>query len=200
MHDRQHRYVSTTNLNVNGESAQSQQQSKRMFVHSSPYLSQIRDDDSSICKSSLQQQQPDRHSTCGSDSGIVMGNSNLQRQQIHEDQLVEKKLTDLVQQLGKQLENDTQKIDEKLELKLKNLEDMIHQQTYIVRQQDEVIEHLKSKILNIETERNHFRERLFVHEQRERDGKKTKDKRKSPNSTSTCSDKSKSSSEKVKRL
>ncbi|CAF4872772.1 unnamed protein product, partial [Rotaria sp. Silwood2] len=42
------------------------------------------------------------------------------------------------------------------ESKLKKLEDMINQQTYIIRQQDEVIERLKSKILKIETERDHF--------------------------------------------
>jgi hypothetical protein len=50
---------------------------------------------------------------------------------------------------------------------------MIHQQTFIIRRQDEVIERLKNKILKIETERDHFRERLSEHEQRDYDEKKT---------------------------
>ena len=52
---------------------------------------------------------------------------------------------------------------------------MLNKQTFVIQQQDEVIERLKSKILEIETERDHFRERLFAHEHREQDGKRDKD-------------------------
>jgi len=63
-------------------------------------------------------------------------------------------------------------LNDKLEIKLKELENMIHQQTFVIRRQDEVIERLKNQILQIETERDHFRNRLSVHEQREQDEKK----------------------------
>ncbi len=63
-------------------------------------------------------------------------------------------------------------MNDKLEIKLKELENMIHQQTFVIRRQDEVIERLKNQILQIETERDHFRNRLSVHEQREQDEKK----------------------------
>jgi len=98
--------------------------------------------------------------------------SNSNHQIIDDNPVIERKLTYLVQQLGRQLETDAQKLSEKLELKLKNLEHMIHQQTYIIRRQDEVIERLKSKIFKIESERDHFRDRLSLHEQREQDEKK----------------------------
>ena len=62
-----------------------------------------------------------------------------------------------------------------MELKLKDLERMINQQTFVIQQQDEVIERLKSKILEIETERDHFRERLFIHEHHEQDDKRNSD-------------------------
>lgn len=141
---------------------------RRQQLHqSTPYLSsQIPDNPSSTLKSSYQQSYVDRHSVVGSDSGIVLNNPSTN---IDGNPLIERKLTDLVQQLGRQLETDAQKLSEKLESKLKNLEHMIHQQTYVIRRQDEVIERLKSKILKIENERDHFRERLSVHEQREHD-------------------------------
>ncbi|CAF4450237.1 unnamed protein product, partial [Adineta steineri] len=63
--------------------------------------------------------------------------------------------------------NDAQKINGKLELKLKNLENMIHQQTHIIQRQDEVSERLKNKILEIETDRNQYHEKLLEHEQNE---------------------------------
>jgi hypothetical protein len=173
IHNRQHHFISTTNLHVSDKSFGQQRENdhKISLIHSTPFLSQIRDSDSPVLKYSPQQQRKqhvDRHSTVGSDSGIVMVNSNYPPPH-DENPVSEKKLTDLVQQLGKQLENDAQKINEKLELKLKNLENMIHQQTYIIRRQDEVIERLKTKILKIETERDHLRERLIIHEQREQD-------------------------------
>lgn len=167
VHNRQHQqqqhFISSTNVNSNELSMHHRQQPQNQ---STPYLSsQTRDNPSPTFKTSYQQQQQqnDRHSNVGSDSGIVLTNDNP---------IIERKLTDLVQQLGKQLETDAQKLSEKLELKLKNLEYMIHQQTYIIRRQDEVIERLKSKILKIENERDHFRDRLSVHEQRELDEKK----------------------------
>jgi hypothetical protein len=175
VHNRQQHFISSTNLNVNDPSSLHQQQPlpSSNINNSTPYLSQVRnDDDSPTLKSPYHQQQIDRHSNVGSDSGIVMNNSQHQNPTIDENQIIEKKLTDLVQQLGRQLETDAQKLSEKLELKLKNLEYMIHQQTYIIRRQDEVIERLKSKILKIESERDHFRERLSFHEQREQDEKK----------------------------
>lgn len=133
---------------------------RRQQLHqSTPYLSSQMPDQT--FKSHV-----DRYSNVGSDSGIVVNHPSMT---IDDNPLIERKLTDLVHQLGKQLETDAQKLSEKLELKLKNLEYMIHQQTYIIRRQDEVIERLKTKILKIENERDHFRDRLSVHEQREHD-------------------------------
>ena len=185
IHNRQQQhFTSSTNLNVNDRSLHRQQQQQQTnnyrnpLNHSSPYLSHIRDYDQSptFKSSNHQQQQTDRYSAVGSDSGIVMINSTHHQQQTNlindENQIIEKKLTTLVQQLGKQLETDAQKLSEKLEIKLKNLEYMIHQQTYIIRRQDEVIERLKTKILKIENERDHFRDRLSQHEQRQHDEKK----------------------------
>jgi hypothetical protein len=168
-HNRQQHFISTTNLSVPDTYTRRQQQNP--LNHSTPYLSHIRDDESSTLKNFSQEQQTDRHSIVGSDSGIVMVNSNHQHQPTDDNKLIEKKLTDLVQKLGRQLESDTQKISEKLELKMKNLENMINQQTYVIRRQDEVIERLKTKILKIETERDHFRDRLSIHERRESDEK-----------------------------
>jgi hypothetical protein len=185
VHNRQHTFTSTTNLNLNEHSSRrpQQQQQQNSRVRSTPYLSQIHDNEPSTLKSSFQQQQTDRHSTVGSDSGIVMVNANShhrrqqqqqqqqqppQQYQSDENHFVEKTLSDVVQQFRKQLESDAQKINEKLELKLKNLEDMIHQQTFVIRRQDEVVERLKNKILKIESERDHFRERLSAHEQDEK--------------------------------
>lgn len=162
LHNRQQHFTSSTNLNV------TENNYRNSLNRSTPYLSQIRDDDNSqVFKAPYQH--IDRHSNVESDSGIVMVNSNHQQQLIDENQIIEKKLTTLVQQLGRQLETDAQKLSEKLELKLKNLEYMIHQQTYIIRRQDEVIERLKTKILKIENERDFFRDRLSIHEQREQD-------------------------------
>ncbi|CAF3962305.1 unnamed protein product [Adineta steineri] len=169
IHNRQQQhFITTTNLNVNDKTPHHQQNE---YKTSSTYVSPIHGNESITFKPTYQQ--TDRYSTVGSDSGIVMINPNPQQQQATDDnQIIEKKLTNLVQKIGRQLETDAQKLSDKLELKLKNLENMIHQQTYIIRQQDEVIERLKSKILKIETERDHFRERLSIHEQREQDDKK----------------------------
>ncbi|CAF1245473.1 unnamed protein product [Rotaria sordida] len=176
VHSRQQHFSSTTNLNVNGTLSRRQQQQnipKSSFTQSTPYLSQIRDDDPSTFKSSSQQKDQqrytDRHSIIGSDSGIVIVHGNQPRRKTDDNQIVEKKLTNLVQKLGRQLETDTQHLSEKLESKLKNLEHMINQQTFVIREQDGVIEHLKTKISKIETERDTFRDRLSV---REHDDKK----------------------------
>jgi hypothetical protein len=172
MHNRQHNFINTTNLNINEKPVRRQQQNS--LVQSTPYLSENHDNDSPRYKSFSppKQQQTERRLTIGSDSGIATINSNAQQQHSDENQIVEKKLTNLVQQLGKQLENDAQKLNDKLEIKLKDLETMIHQQTYVIRRQDEVIERLKGQILQIETERDHFRQQLTVHEQREQNEKK----------------------------
>jgi hypothetical protein len=97
---------------------------------------------------------------------------------------------------------------------------MINQQTYIIRRQDEVIENLKSKISEIETERDHFRNRLSVHEQHEQDEKKklttnetekfykqdyineqdNQSDRKYSNTSTVTTDYSKPSTKKVKKL
>ena len=170
MHNREHSFVSSTNVNINERTARhhlSPQASNGEKTPLSPLVTHV----SPTVRATPQPQHADRQSTVGSDSGIVMVNSNHSAA-CDETQFVEKKLTDLVQQLGKQLENDAQKINEKLEFKLNSLEDMIHQQTYIIRRQDEVIERLKSKIFKIETERDHFRERLTIHERREQNEKK----------------------------
>lgn len=183
VHSQPSRYLTETNLNINDKNSRTPQRDKEKkspVTNSTPHLSEIRDednDDSAIFRPTRRQgdwrtQQPDRSSAIGSDSGIVvMHPSSPKRETPNENEVVERRLTDLVQQLGKQLENDTQKINEKLESKLKKLEEMINQQTYVIRQQDDVIERLKSKIQKIETERDHFRDRLSVHERGEQNGK-----------------------------
>jgi hypothetical protein len=166
--NRQTHFISTTNLNIKEKlSHRQQQQQSNSPVHPTSYSPPNRPNDAPIFRS-ISQHQTDRHSTVENDSGIVAVSSSFQQQkQVDENQIVEKKLTNLVQQLGKQLENDAQKLNDKLEIKLKDLENMIHQQTYVIRRQDEVIERLKSQIHQIETERDHFRNRLSVHEQNE---------------------------------
>lgn len=158
----QNHFISTTSLTINEKPLHRQQQRP-------PYSPPMREIDSpSLRYPSQSQQHIDRQSTAGSDSGIVtIASTSQPPHPVDENHVVEKKITNLVQQLGKQLENDAQKLNEKLELKLKNLENMIHQQTYIIRKQDEVIEQLKNQIHQIENERDHFRQQLIVHEQRE---------------------------------
>ena len=167
LHNRRTQYVSSSTLNGHEKPTHHSQisliETTHSLGHSTPYLAATRESDVSLLKGSMQHYS-DQNSAVGSDSGIVMVNG-AQSNSIEENQFVEKKLTDLVQQLGKQLETDAQKINEKLESKLKNLEEMIHQQTYVIRRQDEVIERLKSKISKIEGERDHFRDRLTVQEQ-----------------------------------
>lgn len=169
-HNRQQHFISTTNLNILDKPTRRIQsplnETKASLAQSTPYLSRTRDADGPSLKPSVQSQ-IDQHSAVGSDSGIVMVSSNHQAGP-EENQLVERKLTSLVQQLGKQLETDAQKINEKLEMKLKSLEEMIHQQTYIIRRQDEVIERMKSKIFKIEGERDHLRTRLTHHEEEQK--------------------------------
>lgn len=236
-HDRQQQhFVSTTNLNLNEKAAHRTQQTPPIEIkghsRSSPYLAGNHSHDSSSLQTSPTRLQNhirsptnhrninDQNSAVGSDSGIVMvtPNHHQQREPNEDKQFVERKLTDLVQQLGRQLETDAQKINEKLESKLKNLEEMIHQQTYIIRRQDEVIERLKSKISKIEGERDHFRDRLSYHEQEKRNqvDKKTNEQtkpletpvkarenedsttiRKNSDVSSTSSETTKSSSRKV---
>ena len=164
----QNHFISTTSLTINEKPLHRQQQQRP------PYSPPIRETDSPQLRFPSQSQlNIDRQSTAGSDSGIVtIASTSHPPQPGDENHVVEKKLTNLVHQLGKQLENDAQKLNEKLELKLKNLENMIHQQTYIIRKQDEVIEQLKAQILHIESERDHFRQQLIVHEQREQNEKK----------------------------
>ncbi|CAF1400078.1 unnamed protein product [Adineta steineri] len=167
----QRNFITTTNLHINEIAPPRQQQPSppppplTSPSQSTPYSSQVHDTDTPIVVSPPHQHQNDRHSTVGSDSGIIITNPNTQKSKENPD--VEKKLTSLIQQLGKQLENDAQKINGKLELKLKNLENMIHQQTHIIQRQDEVIERLKNKILEIETDRNQYHEKLLEHEQNE---------------------------------
>ncbi|CAF1327740.1 unnamed protein product [Adineta ricciae] len=152
-------FTTTTNFNVNEKPS-----------HTTTYLSAHRENESSTYRPISSQLHTDHHSTVESDSGIVMTNTN--HLSTDENQIIEKKLTTLVQRIGRQLETDAQKLSDKLETKLKNLENMIHQQTYVIRQQDEVIERLKTKISKIETERDHFRDRLSYHEQSKLDEKK----------------------------
>lgn len=164
MHNRQQHFSTTTNFNVTERSTHYQQQGT-----STSYLSGRRENEPTSYKPTPP---TDHQSAVGSDSGIVVTSSNQQLATTEDSQVMEQKLTTLVQNIGRQLETDAQKLSEKLELKLQNLEKMIHQQTFIIRQQDEVIERLKSKIQTIETERDHFRDRLSVHEQTGQDDKK----------------------------
>ncbi|CAF5045148.1 unnamed protein product, partial [Rotaria magnacalcarata] len=74
---------------------QQQQNSHKSTLHySTPYLSQLRDDDSSTFKHTFQQQQQfnDRYSNVGSDSGIVMVQSTYQQETKGDDKVMEKKL------------------------------------------------------------------------------------------------------------
>ena len=161
-HSRAQHFVSTTNLNIN-ESSSRRQSVQRVneqntgLHQSTPYLPHTGRDDSPTFRDRSRQQPADRYSTAGSDSGIVIVNANHRQSTSEEHQVIERKLTELVQQLGRQLESDSQKLNEKLEVKLKNLENMINQQTFIIQKQDNVIEQLKEKILHLETERDDFR-------------------------------------------
>lgn len=168
-------YVSTTNLSVNATLSRPEQQDpnqlnnyKSSLYYSSPYLSQVYDEDATTYRFLYQQQAPEHHSTVGSDSGIVIIQPGYQQATNDDNKGVERKLKDLVQKLENQLETDTLKLNNKLDTKLKSLENMIHQQTFVIREQDQVIENLKTKISKIETERDHFRDQLGAHEQRER--------------------------------
>jgi len=55
-------------------------------------------------------------------------------------------------------------LNEKLEKKLKDLEEMINRQTFIIQRQDQVIDDLRKQILQIENERDNYRQRLSLHE------------------------------------
>ncbi|CAF1064455.1 unnamed protein product [Adineta ricciae] len=136
---RPNHFISTTNLTINEKPSRPPQQRSMSPVRSTPHLSHTHDADLA----------PMRSSPRVNDSGILMINSQTD-QAAHGNQGTDKKINDLVQQLGKQLGTDAQKINEKLELKLKNLENMIHQQTSVIQRQDEVIERLKSKIATLE--------------------------------------------------
>ena len=171
-HRSQH-FVSTTNLNINESSSRRQSLQRAndqnsAFNHSTPYLPRIGLDDSPTLRARSRQQQQqitDRYSTAGSDSGIVVVSSNPRHSTSEENQSMEKKLTELVQQLGRQIESDSLKLNERLEEKLKNLENMINQQTFIIQKQDNVIEQLKDKILHLETERDDFRAQVQLQKQ-----------------------------------
>lgn len=167
----QNHFISTTSLTINEKANHRSQQLRSPY---SPPIREIDSPSSRFSSQSHQQQNIDRQSNVGSDSGIVTIASSSHPTRAGEENhvVVEKKITNLVHQLGRQLENDAQKLNEKLELKLKNLENMIHQQTYVIRKQDEVIEQLKNQIHQIETERDHFRQQLIVHEEREQNEKK----------------------------
>lgn len=153
-------FISTTNLNINETGPSSSRRSSFQPNHSTPYVNRIVDGE--ITKLPNHRPQCDRHSTIESDSGIVVNQTNSSL--IEQQPKIEKKLTALIEQLGKQLESDAQKLNEKLETKLQNLEKMINQQTYIIQRQDEVIERLKTKMIQIENERDQFRERLIIQE------------------------------------
>ena len=95
---RQH-CISTTNLSVNDISScyQEQQQNdyRNSLNHSTPYLSHIRDDGSSTVKSSCQQQPADRY----------LLNSNQQYQTTHNSEMIERKVTDVVQKIKTTIRN-----------------------------------------------------------------------------------------------
>lgn len=165
--NRQPYFISTTNLNVNDGSYRQPQENlrKNPVNYSTSYLPEVRDDDFTTFRYTYRQQVADRNSAVGSDSGIVMAAPIHQYGPKEDVQVADPKLSAIVEQLERQLETDTTKINEKLETKLKSLETMIHQQTFIIDKQDKVIEDLKGKISKIETERNNFRDRLSTREQ-----------------------------------
>ena len=175
VHNRSQHFVSTTNLNINESSSRRQSLQRAndqnsALNHSTPYLPRIGLDDSPTLRARSRQQQQqqqltDRYSTAGSDSGIVVVSSNPRHSTSEDHESVEKKLTELVQQLGRQIESDSLKLNERLEQKLKNLENMINQQTFIIQKQDNVIEQMKDKILHLETERDEFRAQVQLQKQ-----------------------------------
>ncbi|CAF0856317.1 unnamed protein product [Adineta ricciae] len=148
-------FISTTNLTINEKPSRPPQQRSMSPVRSTPHLSRTHEPDLAPMRSSPRVN--DRPPINGNDSGILMINSQTD-QTVHGNQGADKKINDLVQQLGKQLGTDAQKVNEKLELKLKNLENMIHQQTSVIQRQDEVIERLKSKIAMLEAKNESKRE------------------------------------------
>ncbi|UJR25803.1 hypothetical protein I4U23_007153 [Adineta vaga] len=147
LNTRPNHFISTTNLTINERPSDFSQQQLTTPIRSTTHSSQARDNDVSIMTSSSKLQE--HQSTHDIDSDITM--TKFPNDQTKGTPVVEKKVTALVQQLGKQLETDAQKINEKLEVKIKNLENMIHQQTLIIQRQDEVIERLKSRIAKFET-------------------------------------------------
>jgi hypothetical protein len=132
--------------------------------YSTPYISRLGVDnvDTSHPTASFLSQQAVTHSMTDSDSGIVMKNSSLT---IDQNRTIEKTLTDLVEKLRRQLENDAQKLHANLEFKLAGLERMINQQTFIIQRQDDIIEDLKKKLGHIEDERDRIRTQLFTCEE-----------------------------------
>lgn len=136
-------YISTTNLNINDHAS---------TLRPSLPINRFGEGETNAS----------RHSTVESDSGIVIVHPNTSA--MEQQPKIEKKLTEVIEQMRRQLETDAQKLNEKLESKLQNLEKMINQQTYIIQRQDEVIERLKTKMVQIENERDLFRERLIAQE------------------------------------
>ena len=109
---------------------------------STPYLAQAQDND----------RRPNGSSE--SDGGTAY--ASRPNRSAEGTQAMEKKFTDLVQQLRQQFDTDTEQLNEKLETKLKNLESMINQQTFIIQRQDDTIEKLKDQIRKLESERDYL--------------------------------------------
>ncbi|CAF0816772.1 unnamed protein product [Didymodactylos carnosus] len=173
-HNQPQIYVSATNVSLNGTNDQNRIENIRSMpiskydTNSSYHRQQNINSNSNTALSALVRSTPlvgggdQASSIVDSDSAlgtIVSVNGN------GDQGVMERKLSDMLSKLGKQLETESQLVNAKLEQKLKNLEEMINQQTYIIRRQDEVIERLKTKISRIETERDSFRDKL-----NERDG------------------------------
>ena len=145
MHNGSKAFVSATNVTMNGNTSrqpQPQHYHTPTRNQSTPYLTQA--------------QENDRRPNGSSESDGGTAYPNRPNRSADGNQAMEKKFTDLVQQLRVQFDTDTEQLNEKLETKLKNLETMINQQTFVIQRQDDTIEKLKDQIRKLESERDYL--------------------------------------------
>lgn len=177
-------FVSATNVTMNGVSSrqpQPQHYHTPTRNQSTTYLTQVQEND----------RRP--NGSFASDGGTAY--ASRPNRSADDNQAMEKKFTDLVQQLRQQFDADTEQLNEKLETKLKSLETMIEQQTFVIKRQDETIDHLKNKIQKLESERDYLDAQsapLYDREDRPknktngRTGKTAVDERRHVHSSTAC--------------
>lgn len=132
-----HHYVSTTNLSV----YETRPQRQNDLNSSTPHLSQIGYEDSTKNRN---------NSTT---------NTSFDPSQSRENRLIV-----LVQQLAKQLDLETKRLNDNLEARLANLTELIDKQTFIIQMQDKKIESLQKKVDQIENDQERMLSRLADNE------------------------------------